>query len=80
MANAAGGQLPGPPRVAEDEAANLRRMAFAGITELWDLSLCLFHRLHGGERSPGGVDGTSRRSSVGVSVGEVPVGDEHSST
>ena len=43
---------PGKVQVAS-AAANLRRMAFAGITELWDLSLCLFHRLHGGERSPG---------------------------
>jgi hypothetical protein len=43
---------PGEAQVAEANA-NLQRMAFAGITELWDLSLCLFHRLHGGERSPG---------------------------
>lgn len=38
-------------------------MAFAGITELWDLSLCLFHRLHGGERSPGDARVSNKRVS-----------------
>ena len=35
----------------------------AGITELWDLSLCLFHRLHGGERSPGDARVSNKRVS-----------------
>ena len=37
---------PGPGDVAL-ASENVAKFAFAGITELWDLSLCLFHRLHG---------------------------------
>ena len=51
-------------------AENLERFAFAGITELWDLSLCLFHRLHGGARTRGDGRVSNRQGGRGAGAGK----------
>ena len=53
---------PGRSRVAE-AAARVREMAFVGITELWGLSDCLFHRLLGS--APNAGDRTSVSNAQG---------------
>ena len=51
-------------------AENLDKFAFAGITEVWDLSLCLFHRLMGSAMQKG----DSQISNVQPGDGQKPAG------
>jgi hypothetical protein len=56
---------PGPVQV-QNAVNNLQKMAFVGITELWDLSLCLFHRLHGAPLHAGDLKVSNQQSGSGA--------------
>ena len=47
------GILPDPMDRVDDAIANLEKLAFVGITEEWDESICLFHLMFGGRLHAG---------------------------
>ena len=58
----------GPDRAILAKAADRldRRFLFVGLTELWDLSLCLFHRLLGAAPLPGDAQVSNAQASSGA--------------
>merc|ERR1711933_349301 len=56
------------PEETELAVARVNQMGFVGLTDQWDLSVCLFHAMHGGDCLP--VEFSNSRPGVNSSEGK----------